>query len=1046
MHKVAYKASSSTKEFLTRQEDLERVLRELFPNDKLNKNARRAANIISPLTGKYLELDFWFPDKKLCFEFQDPYHYTTTWYANVSLSSVKEMDRIKKKMVEDRGETLISVPCWWDGTPESLVSTIRLRRPDLFRDFPTKGAAPIDPIPPEKYFKVSAVPGVGELMLAAFGVSRTFEPENWWLGEKYDGVRACWHPPHVKLYSRMGIKIDVLQSFLRHFAKKTFLDGEIWFGRGTFHDSQKVMRRQLQPGRVEWEHFRLVVFDCPAPNMEDVPFEERFAKLVKLQRRIVVLATCARCINRHHLVTMANQILIGRGEGVVLRLPKSGYEHGKTNTLYKFKAMREDQEGLIVSEDPDGYCLQLPDGEFLFAKLISSELPAKPKKGDIVMFSFQVYGATTGLPANPKIEKVRTDVTWDDVLRNVDLPPKPEPIGLTQHALFGMDQERLPAGHWDLDDGINLRIFFDKLAKKSDFDPLLARNWYSATSEMVAKEKDGLSVLYQFKGSIVKALMRVYPDIGLDESKFLKVRQNYWSSDNKRKFLSAYAKKRDFDPLVPENWYFISSQELLTEKGGLSVLREYGNQVSAAVIDLFPDIGAQKSKFYNYPMASKDLFDKFAQSQNFDPLVAQNWHIVATSDVLAQKGSSVLHYYNGSMYAALKAAYPHVDFDEKSFSSDERYKKTRTFFKNFAQQKGFDPSFAYHWYPLDIITSILDLRDGEEILEENGGSLYSALKFAFPEMELEETKFDHKKAKRWHVPENRKTFFDDFAKKYEFDPLINTNWYNITTKQFVEEKGGSSILNYYNNSFIKALMEIYPASGIDESKFKVVRRYYWMDKQNRKQFFDEFAKKRKLDPLVPESWYNKTVDEVTKEKGGATVLNMYNRSLVRALEDTYPNLILDPAKFVVRKRYYWAAKANRKRFFDEYAKRKKFDPLVANHWYGTLNDHILGNKGGISILKFYDKSVPKALMDVYPSINWDETKFEQFKRANWLSKENRKKFMDEIAQKKRFNPWDGNAWVAAMPYFVSKGGSAILYYYDGSLQKAVQDLYPNVQF
>jgi hypothetical protein len=46
------------------------------------------------------------------------------------------------------------------------------------------------------------------------------------------------------------------------------------------------------------------------------------------------------------------------------------------------------------------------------------------------MFSFQVYGATSGLPTNPKIEKIRTDVTWHDVLRNAHMPPKPEPTGL----------------------------------------------------------------------------------------------------------------------------------------------------------------------------------------------------------------------------------------------------------------------------------------------------------------------------------------------------------------------------------------------------------------------------------------------------------------------------------------------------------------------------------------------------------------------------------------------------------------------------------------
>jgi hypothetical protein len=43
-------------------------MRDKFRN--IITNARKAGQIVSPITGQYLELDFYIPDEKLSFEFQ----------------------------------------------------------------------------------------------------------------------------------------------------------------------------------------------------------------------------------------------------------------------------------------------------------------------------------------------------------------------------------------------------------------------------------------------------------------------------------------------------------------------------------------------------------------------------------------------------------------------------------------------------------------------------------------------------------------------------------------------------------------------------------------------------------------------------------------------------------------------------------------------------------------------------------------------------------------------------------------------------------------
>ena len=74
-------------------------------------------SIRSPLTGSYLEVDVWYADLKLCFEYQvfflsllplfllivlyqDEYHYQPSWYSHIPLDVSKEMDGINQQTTQ----------------------------------------------------------------------------------------------------------------------------------------------------------------------------------------------------------------------------------------------------------------------------------------------------------------------------------------------------------------------------------------------------------------------------------------------------------------------------------------------------------------------------------------------------------------------------------------------------------------------------------------------------------------------------------------------------------------------------------------------------------------------------------------------------------------------------------------------------------------------------------------------------------------------------------------------------------------------------------
>jgi hypothetical protein len=89
-------------------------------------------------------------------------------------------------------------------------------------------------------------------------------------------------------------------------------------------------------------------------------------------------------------------------------------------------------------------------------------------------------------------------------------------------------------------------------------------------------------VLAHFKGSLTKALIVLFPEIGLDKSKFmslpsittffspylyLRFVDGYWKDiENRRQLLSAFACSKDKDPLSPKTWYNVDFNTFLSYK------------------------------------------------------------------------------------------------------------------------------------------------------------------------------------------------------------------------------------------------------------------------------------------------------------------------------------------------------------------------------------------------------------------------------------------------------------------------------------------------
>jgi len=163
---------------------------------------------------------------------------------------------------------------------------------------------------------------------------------------------------------------------------------------------------------------------------------------------------------------------------------------------------------------------------------------------------------------------------------------------------------------------------------------------------------------------------------------------------------------------------------------------------------------------------------------------------------------------------------------------------------------------------------------------------------------------------------------------------------------------------------------------------------------------------------------------------------------VESLVQLYPELMLKKENFLNSKEG-WKAPENQRKFFDEFANSKNFNPLDAENWYSVNSNEII-RAGGQSLLHYYNGSYIRALEKLYPELT---LKKENFLNSNegWKVSKNQRKFFDGFARSKNFNPLDAQQWYSVTRNdIISAGGLGPLRYYNNSHIEALLKLYPEL--
>ena len=172
--------------------------------------------------------------------------------------------------------------------------------------------------------------------------------QDYWVSEKYDGVRGFWDGRTLR--TRGGETVQAPAWFTAGWPEVP-MDGELWAGRGRFSHAQSTTRQQ-QPGDVAWRQIRFMVFDLPG---DKGTFDQRLPALNALFESLgqpwVQAVPQRRVANDAALQALLHRTVRAGGEGLMLHRGASLYRAGRSDDLIKVKT-HEDTEARVVAHLP----------------------------------------------------------------------------------------------------------------------------------------------------------------------------------------------------------------------------------------------------------------------------------------------------------------------------------------------------------------------------------------------------------------------------------------------------------------------------------------------------------------------------------------------------------------------------------------------------------------------------------------------------------------------------------------------------------------------
>lgn len=252
-------------------------------------------------------------------------------------------------------------------------------------------------------------------MLLAEVYAADVDVSQYWVSEKFDGVRAQWDGHTLRF--RGGGRVPAPAWFTANFPAVP-LDGELWIAHGRF-DVLSGTVRKIDAVDAEWRQVRYLVFELPGAAGD-------FSARVLQMQAIVAQAGVpwlqaveqVRVVDRAALMQRLDAVVRAGGEGLMLHRADAPYVTGRSDALLKLKPWL-DAEAVVVGYIPGkgkyqgmtgALKMELPDGKrFQIGSGLSDALRHQPPPiGARITYRYQ-HLTKNGLPRFPRYLRVRED-------------------------------------------------------------------------------------------------------------------------------------------------------------------------------------------------------------------------------------------------------------------------------------------------------------------------------------------------------------------------------------------------------------------------------------------------------------------------------------------------------------------------------------------------------------------------------------------------------------------------------------------------------------
>lgn len=177
--------------------------------------------------------------------------------------------------------------------------------------------------------------------------------------------------------------------------------------------------------------------------------------------------------------------------------------------------------------------------------------------------------------------------------------------------------------------------------------------------------------------------------------------------------------------------------------------------------------------------------------------------------------------------------------------------------------------------------------------------------------------------------------------------------------------------------------------------------------------------------------------------GGRGLLNRFGGSVLRLLQDTFPEKKMEHAQ--CRKSYphsHWDSQEARRAFLDRVAAEHRVEQET--DWKRVTVKHVL-DMGGSGLLERFSGSLFAALADAYPERGYQASRCRaKLPQGYWQEEENRKDFMDALARQhgvKTAADWRR----VGIQEVQAAGGAGLLSRYNNNVSRLLHDVYPDLQ-